>query len=86
MDINKLEDTLCDVFGEKNVKPHAKGFRVIIEYENMPFCIVLRIEDDKIIMERDAVDEDEANYEEAYKLAYKSLIQNKDKFDNDIVI
>jgi len=86
MDINKLEGALNEVFGENNVKPYSKGFRVIVNYKDMPYCIILRAEEDRLVLEKDAVDEDEANYEEAYKMAYKELIHNKDKFDNDIIV
>lgn len=78
MDLQKLEQALYNIFGSQNVKPYNKGFRVIVDYENMPYCIILRFEHDRLIMDRDAVDEGETNYEEAYKKAYKLLIQNKD--------
>lgn len=86
MDLGQVEAALYEIFGSKNVKPHASGFRVIIDYDNMPYCIVLRLEQNKLIMDRDAVDREEANYEEAYKKAYKMLIQNKSRFDFDVVI
>jgi hypothetical protein len=86
MNLKQLEIALCNTFGEKNVKPHAKGFRVIVDYENMPYCIVLRAEQNRLVMERDAIDENEENYDEAYRKAYKMLLQNKDKFNGKIDI
>lgn len=85
MDLQFIENTLCDIFGEQNVKPYSKGFRIIVDYDNIPFCVVLRTENDKLVMERDAVDEKEDNYEEAYKKAYKMLIQGKDKLGDYIL-
>jgi hypothetical protein len=85
MKLHQLENVLREIFEDKNVKPHAKGFRIIIDYNNMPYCIVLRLENDRLVLERDAVDENENHYEEAYKKAYKMLIQNKEKFHNDII-
>lgn len=86
MEPQKLEDTLSRIFGSKNVKAHAKGFRIIINYENMPYCVVLRYEHGRLVMDRDAVDKIETNYEEAYKKAYKMLLQNKDNLEYEIVI
>jgi hypothetical protein len=87
MDLNKLEEVLGEIFGQQNVKPYPKGFRVIVDYENMPYCVVLNKNDEgKIVLEKDTVDAEEANYEEAYKKAYKVLIQNKDRLDNDVII
>jgi len=86
MDLKALETSLGEIFGSNNVKPHSKGFRLIIEYENMPYCVVLRTEDERLVMDKDAVDEDQANYDEAYKKAYKMLLLNKDKFNGDIDI
>jgi len=84
MDLKKLECTLQGIFGENNVKPYTRGFRVIVDYENMPYCIVLRADEGRLVLDRDAVDQEEHNYEEAYRNAYKILIQNKDKFDDGI--
>lgn len=86
MNLQKVESVLFDIFGQNNVKSHAKGFRIIVDYDNMPYCIVLRLEENKLVVDRDAIDEDESNYEQAYKKAYKIMLQNKDKFDNDIDI
>jgi hypothetical protein len=84
MDLQHLQNILEGVYGKNNVKAHARSFRVIVEYENMPYCVVFRVEDNRLTMERDSVDQDEANYDEAYKKAYKLFIQNKDKFGEDI--
>ena len=86
MDLHQLKSVLCEIFEEKNVKPYAKGVRIIIDYQNVPYCIVLRLENDRLVLDRDAVDENEDNYEEAYKKAYKMLIQNKEKFHDNIII
>lgn len=86
MDMNKLEITLGEIFGQQNVKQYLKGYRIIIDYENIPYCIVLKNEDGRMVLERDAVEVEDPNYEEAYKKAYKTLIQNKDKLGDDIII
>lgn len=84
MDLHKLENALCRIFGQKNVKPYTKGFRIIVDYENMPYCVVLKLESNKLAMEKDAIDCEEAGYEEAYKKAYKMMLQAKDMFEDDI--
>lgn len=84
MDLQQLEKALCETFGDKNVKSYAKGFRVIVDYENMPYCVVLRVDQDRLMMDKDAIDQNEVNYEEAYKKAYKMLLQNKEKFNDEI--
>lgn len=86
MDINKLEIILCEIFGQQNVKPYLKGFRIIINHENMPYCIILKNEDGRMLLEKDAIEVEDPSYEEAYKKAYKIFIQNKDKLGDDIVI
>ncbi|KPU44535.1 hypothetical protein OXPF_16180 [Oxobacter pfennigii] len=84
MDLLKLQNALAETFGDNNVKPYKKGFRVIVDYNNMPYCIVLRVENERFVMDRDAVDSDQADYEDAYKKAYKMFIVNKDKFNEYI--
>lgn len=84
MDFKRLETSLSEIFGENNVKPYAKGFRLIVDYENMPYCIVLRAEGERLVMDKDAIDENEENYEEAYKKAYKMLLLHKQKFNGEI--
>lgn len=86
MDNSKLESVLYEIFGHENVKPYSKDFRVIVEYENMPYCVVLKSEDGRMILEKDAVDVEEPHYDEAFKKAYKLLIQNKDRLEEDISI
>jgi hypothetical protein len=86
MDTNKLENTLNEIFGQHNVKPSSKGFRIIVDYEKMPYCVVLKAEDNKLVLEKDAIEAEEPNYENAYKKAYKILIQNKDRLGDDVVI
>jgi len=86
MNLQKVESVLFDIFGQDNVKSYTRGFRIIVEYDNMPYCIVLRLEENKLVIDRDAVDQDENNYEQAYKKAYKMLLKNKDKFDDNIDI
>lgn len=86
MDLKKPEIALKEIFGEKNVKSFAKGFRIIINYEDLPYCAVLMFDHDKLVLERDAVDQDEINYEEAYRKVYKELLRNKDAFECEIMI
>jgi hypothetical protein len=86
MDLQGFCSILGEIFGENNVKLKTRDFRIIIEYENMPYCIVLSVDHDRIVMRRDAVDEGEHNYEAAYKKAYKMLASNKNKLNYEIVI
>jgi hypothetical protein len=86
MDMNKLETTLGEIFGQQNVRPYLKGFRIIINYENKPYCIILKNEDGHMVLEKDAIEVEDPNYEEAYKKAYKIFIQNKDKLGDNVVI
>lgn len=86
MDVQLLESTLRDIFGEKNVTHFSKGFRIIVDYDNMPYCVVLRLEGNKLEMDRDDIDRNETNYDEAFKTVYKTLLKNKERFDNQIDI
>ncbi|HBM80949.1 MAG: hypothetical protein QME45_07605 [Clostridiales bacterium] len=86
MELRAIQELLSEIFGEKNVKAFTKGFRVIVNYNNMPYCVVLRQEGDKIHIEKDAIDEDQENYDEAYKMAYRLIIQNKQKFGDSLDI
>ncbi|HBM74629.1 MAG TPA: hypothetical protein DD429_03645 [Clostridiaceae bacterium] len=86
MDLQKTQAVLDEIFGDKYVKPYTKGFKIIVEYDNMPYCIGMRAEQNRLMVERDPIDQKETNYENAYKKAYKMLIHYKNKFDYEIVI
>lgn len=88
MTLEQLNTTLCEIFGQQNVKPHDKEFRVIVDYEDMPYCVIVKVDDDgsNIKLNKDAIDEKENNYNEAYRKAYRLLVKHGGKIDVEVDI